>query len=189
MNLSGGWQASWDSALDPYLDLNDHGLTNGDTALVIEKTAQFINGPVAGIFPSIDITFTQISPTAVANIIIQDEIITNLTGTAWTDFHMDLLGSPNVSFNPGLSAGFSVSPFTSSSFTNSNTTFNAFGGVVAHGATWQPGVGPGSLWINITGISPTSEISFVLSERPTPAPSAIAVLTLAGLAGTRRRRA
>ena len=187
INLSGGWQASWDSALDPFVDLNDHGVVNG--ALFLEKSAQFTQGPVNGVFPSIDITFTQVSANAVANIVMDDEIITNSTGSPWTDFHMDLLGSSNVVFDPVASAGFSVSPFTSSNFTNGNQTFNAFNGVVPNGATWFPGAASGQLWIHVNNISPTSGIVFTLSERPTPAPGVLGLLSVGLVCGARRRRA
>ncbi len=189
-NLSGGWQASWDSALDPFVDLNDHGVVNG--ALFLEKSAQFMQGPVNGVFPSIDITFTQVSANAVANIVMDDEIVTNSTGSPWTDFHMDLLGSANVAFDPiatAASGGFSVNPFTASSFTNSNQTFNAFNGVVPNGSTWFPGAASGQLWIHISNLSPTSGITFTLSERPTPAPGVVSLLGLAVVCGSRRRRA
>lgn len=185
--LSGGWQATWDSALDPFIDLNDHGVVNG--ALFLEKSAEFTQGPVNGIFPSINITFTQISANAVANIVIDDEIITNSTGTPWTDFHMDLLGSPNVAFDPAMSAGFSVAPFLSSNFTNSNQTFNAFNGVIPDNTTWFPGAASGQLWIHVSNLSPTSGIVFTLSEVPTPAPGALALMGVALVVGSRRRRA
>lgn len=187
--LSGGWQASWNSALDPFIDINDHGVVGN--ALFIEKIAQFTAAPVGGVFPAIDITFTQVSPTAVANIVIDDEVISNTTGSAWTDFHMNLLGNSNVAFDPvatAASGGFSIAPFTSSSFTNSNQTFNAFNGTVPNGGNWFPGQTSGQLWIHIANISPTSGISFVLSEQPTPAPGAMALMAIAGLACSRRRR-
>ena len=189
VNLSGGWQASWDSALDPFVDLNDHGVVNG--ALFLEKSAQFTQGPVNGVFPSIDITFTQVSANAVANIVLDDEIITNSTGSPWTDFHMDLLGSSNVAFDPiatAASGGFSVNPFTSSSFTNANQTFNAFNGTIPNGSTWFPGAVSGQLWIHVSNISPTSGITFTLSERPTPAPGVLGLLSVGLVCGSRRRR-
>ncbi len=189
VTLSGGWQASWDSSLNNFISVNDHGVVNG--ALFIEKVVEFTAPPVGGVFPAVDILFQQISPNAVSNIVIDDEIITNSTGSPWSAFTMDLVGSPNVTFDPvatAASGGFSVNPFASSAFSNGNQTFTAFNGTVAPGGFWFPGSVSGQLWINIANLSPTSGISFTLSERPVPGPAAIGLLAVAGLIGSRRRR-
>lgn len=175
-----GWTASWDNALDPVLDVNVDGVTAD--AVYIEKIAQFNS------LASINIIFTQISQNAVSNIVINDEVITNTSGVAWTDFHMDLQGASNVAFDPAASAGFTVNPFTSSSFTNSNQTFNAFNGTVANNGAWFPGLFGGELWIHVA-LNASAPTTFVLSETPSvPAPGAVTLLGLAGLMGTRRRR-
>lgn len=191
MTLSGGWQASWDSDLNNFISINDHGVVNG--ALFIEKIVEFTAGPVNGVFPSVDILFEQISPNAVSNIVIDDEILTNSTGSPWTGFTMDLFGFPNVAFDPvatAASGGFSVSPFTSSGFSNGNQTFSASNGIVPSGSVWFPGAVSGQLWIAVSNLSPTSNISFILSERPVPAPAVLGLLAMAGVIGapTRRRR-
>lgn len=175
-----GWQASWDAALNPVLDINVDGVTSD--AVFIEKTAQFLPGVA-----SIDITFTQISPDAVSNIVINDEIITNSSGAAWNDFSMSVLGAANVAFDPTASAAFDISPFTSASFTNSDQTFSVAGGTVANNSFWFPGQSSGELWIHVQ-LTAASMTTFVLSERPAPAPGAMGLLGLAGIAFGRRRR-
>lgn len=180
---SSGWQASWDSSLDPVLDINVDAVSAN--AVFIEKIAQFNS------LASINIIFTQISVNAVSNIVINDEVITNTSGAAWTDFHMDLLGNPSAVFDPvatAASGAFSVAPFNSWNLTNSNHTFNAFNGVVPNNSFWFPGQASGQLWINV-GNTASGNATFVLSETPSvPAPGAIAMLGVAGLIGSRRRR-
>ena len=189
-----GWKASWDSSLDPYVDINFDGIVGN--AVFIEKSAEFTQGPVNGIFPSIAIVFEQIAPTTVNNIVINDEIITNHTGVAWTDFHMDLLDHGDVVFDPVATAssggpgpiGFGIAPFTQAAFTEGNTRLDIFGGVLPNNAIWNPGGGAqdGQLWIHVNNL--TGSTLFVLKETPTPAPGAMALLGLAALAGSRRRR-
>ena len=191
-----GWKASWDSSLDPYVDINFDGINIAQNAVFIEKSAEFIQGPVNGIFPSIAIVFEQIAPTTINNIVINDEIITNHTGTAWTDFHMDLLDHGDVQFDTVATAnsggpgpiGFGIAPFTQAAFTQGNTRLDIFGGVLPNNAIWNPGGGAqdGQLWIHVNNL--TGSTLFVLKETPTPAPGAMALLGLAALAGSRRRR-
>jgi MYXO-CTERM domain-containing protein len=163
----------------------------------IEKSAEFTQGPIGGVFPSIDILFTQINPIAVHNIVIDDEIVTNHTGVAWTDFHMDLLGNPAVSYDVAATAtsggpppiGFNIGPyFTTASFAAGNTQLNIAGGVLPNGAVWFPGGGAsdGQLWMHIATLQVGQ--SYTLREQPTPAPGALALLGMATLLGASRRR-
>lgn len=198
--IGGGWQASWDNSLDPFVDINPDGVSTDGTTVFFEKVAQFTQGPVNGIFPSIAIVFSVIPGYTgpIANkLVINDEVITNSTGTAWTDFHMDVLDHGEVVFDPVATAasggggpiGFSINPFTQAAFADGNTRLDIWGGVVPSGTQWFPGSGAsdGQLWINVNNVS--SNTLFVLKETPTPAPGALALLGLAALVGSRRRRA
>ncbi len=183
LDLGGGWQASWDDALNPYLSINSLGVVGG--TLFIQKSAEFIN------LNPINVTFTALTPSAVTTIAIDDEIITNSSGFTWVDFHMHLQPSAgDAVYNPAASAGFSIAPFTASSFTNGNHSFNVFNGSLPDGAVWFPGLVSGQLHINVTPPPAGALASFVLSEVPSiPAPGALALLGVAGLiSGGRRRR-
>jgi MYXO-CTERM domain-containing protein len=194
VNLGGGWQASWDSALDPFVDIHVNAV--GADAVFIEKSAEFTGAPVGGIFPAIDIVFTQINAVAVHNIVIDDEIIHNSTGTPWSDFHMDLLGNPNVVYDTASTStsggpppiGFSIAPFTVAAFASGNTVLNMSGGVVPSGGLWFPGGGAsdGQLWMHLNALNVGQ--TYTLREQPTPAPGALALLGMAGLLGAGRRR-
>jgi hypothetical protein len=183
LNLGGGWQASWDDALNPFLSINSLGVVGG--TLFIQKSAEFTN------LNPINVTFTALTPSAVTSIAIDDEIITNSTGVTWVDFHMHLQPSAgDAVWDVASSAGFSVNPFTASSFTNGNHSFNAFNGSVTSGSVWFPGLISGQLHIDVTPPAPGALASFVLSEVPSiPAPGALALLGIAGvISGGRRRR-
>jgi hypothetical protein len=170
-------------------------------AVFIQKSAEFTQAPVNGIFPAIPIVFRQTDANAVTNIVIDDEIITNSTGEDWYDFHMVLLDSGNAFFDPdatmnsggGGPIGWTISPFTQASFSADLTELNISGGVVTAGSSWFPGDGVdnGQLWINVTpGDGETVPFTvFTLKEYPTiPAPSAVVLITLGGLCLGRRRR-
>jgi MYXO-CTERM domain-containing protein len=191
-----GWQAEWDASLDGLVTINFVEQLGG--AVFIQKSAQFNQGPVNGIFPSIPIVFRQIALSNVTNIVIDDEIILNNTGSAWTDFHIDLLDSGNAVFNPGMTAGsggggpigFSISPFTQAAFTPDNMRLDIWGGVVQHGELWFPGDGAtdGQLWIDVVSGGQGNFTVFTLKETPTPAPGALALLGLGAIFGSSRRR-
>jgi MYXO-CTERM domain-containing protein len=194
VNIGGGWQASWDPSLDPYVSINPVGVSGN--AVFIQKSAEFIQGPVNGIFPSIPIVFRAIGTNPVSNIVIDDEIITNSTGAVWTDFHMDLLDHGEVVFDPAATAasggggpiGFSIAPFTQAAFNGSLNRLDIWGGVVNNGDQWFPGDGAtdGQLWMHVNNAAFGS--LFVLKETPTPTPGALALIGVASLLGSRRRR-
>jgi|SwirhisoilCB1_FD_contig_51_4837307_length_958_multi_2_in_0_out_0_1 hypothetical protein len=83
------------------------------------------------------------------DLVIQNEAIVNNTGSSWTSFREIVSsgstsgGSPNFALTTSDgSAGlgnFSIDPFTSFSFVNSNTELDVTGGTVAAGSTWRPG--------------------------------------------------
>ena len=196
VDLGGGWQASWDSSLDPYVDINVLSVT--DDAIFLQKSAEFTQGPVAGVFPSIPIVFRQTGASTIQSIVLDDEIIANSTGVDWTDFHIDLLNGLDAWFDevqtgqsggPGP-IGFYIGPFTEAAFT-SPRRLDISGGVVAGGQVWFPGDGAanGQLWIGVVSApSGAPGTLFTLKETPTPEPGSLALLGLGGLAVIRRRR-
>ena len=133
VDLAGGWRASWDPALDGLVDILDNGSVAGAT--FFQKTAEFLDGSVNGIFPSIEITFTQIDADAVGTLVIQDEIITNSTGEDWTDFHLEVNGG-DAAFDPIATAnspgplpiGWAIAPFQQAQFANGDTLLDIFEG-------------------------------------------------------------
>jgi len=196
IDLSGGWRAQWDPALDGFVDIADDGVVNG--VQFFEKTIEFLDGPPnpGDPFPAVVITFIQLEEDAVSQFGIDDEALTNSTGLDWTDFHMEVIGEPGTAFNPALTAasggggpiGFSISPFTNAMFGPGNTSLWIDGGVVADGEVFRPGSGAtdGILYIDAPTV-PGALRTFNLVERPTPAPGGVAALGLLGLAGLRRR--
>jgi MYXO-CTERM domain-containing protein len=205
-----GWEAIWDPSLDPYVDVQalsvDFGAAGGEGAVFINKSAEFIQGPSNGVFPTIPIVFREIAGwtgPVVQNIVIDSEEITNSTGADWTDFHLDLLNHGEVYFDVARTAasggsgpiGWSIAPFTTAVFgdflaPNQATRLDIAGGVVPNGGLWFPGSGAsdGQLWIHVNGVSNPGSSLFVLKETPTPAPGAIALLAVGALLGSRRRR-
>lgn len=193
-----GWEAIWDSSLDPFVSINTVAVIGN--AVFIQKSAEFTQGPdVNGLFPTIPIVFRQTSAGAVSNIVIEDEIITNSTGSPWFDFHMDLLNGNDAFFDPAATAasggpgpiGFSIAPFTTAAFSNNNQRLDIAGGTVPAGGVWFPGSGAlnGQLWINATVAAQAPFTVFTLKETPTiPEPAGLAMLAVGGLVLVRRRR-
>ena len=201
--LGGNWEASWDSSLDGLVQIIVDGIV-GDS-IFIQKAAQFTQqGPDQfGNMQVIPITFRQLGVSGINHIVINDEIITNLTGVTWTDFHMDLIDSGNAVFNPaatlasggGGPIGWTISPFTNASFAVGNTQLNISGGPgIAHGQSWFPGdgVSDGELWIDVHSGAGTQNdpfTVFTLKETPTiPGPAVLALFGVGAIAGRSRRR-
>jgi hypothetical protein len=193
-----GWSVIIEDSLYPdFLDValdNDHSAPD---AVFIEKFANFAQGPVNGVFPTIPLLFMRTSPTAVSHIVIDDEIIINNTGVDWTDFHMTLLGC-TAEFDPAMTLasggggpiGFTIEPFTTAAFSSHDGMVDRLdiaGGVVANGNAWFPGNGAsnGQLWINTNDTS-----FFALKETPAytytviplPAAAWMGLTMLAGIA-------
>jgi MYXO-CTERM domain-containing protein len=196
VNLADNWVAEWDNSLNGLVTIQFVDYIGG--AIHIQKSAQFTQGPNGqGLYPAIPIVFRQIGASNVTHIVIDDEIITNQTGTTWTDFHMEVLDSGDASFNPDLTAasangnGFSIAPFTQFAFSNNNMNLDIWGGQILNNQTWFPGDGgfDGELWINVNSHwNGSIGTVFTLKEIPTPTPGALALLGLAALGGRSRRR-
>jgi hypothetical protein len=184
-DLGGGWEAIWDSSLDGLVQIQTTDVT--DDAIFIEKSAEFTQGPENGVFPAIPIVFRQISPDAVANIVIDDEILVNNTAHDWTDFHMDLVDHGDATFDPATAAGWSIAPFTQWSVTPNGQRLDLADGVVADGDVWFPGMASGQLWINVN-LTPGLSKIFTLKEQPTPEPATMSLLALGGAVLLFRRR-
>ena len=203
VDLGSGWQATWDNSLDGLVDINVGATVDiggGELAIFIQKSAEFTQGPVGGVFPTIPIQFQQTAFPAAAHIVIDDEIITNSTGVDWTDFHMDLLDGGDVAFDPvrtaasggGPPIGFFISPFTNATFSGDLMRLDIDGGVVPDGGVWFPGDGAttGQLWIDMTVATEAPFTTFVLKETPTPEPASMMLVLLgAGAMALQRRRA
>jgi hypothetical protein len=196
VDIGGNWQASWDPSLDSYVSIGAKGVVND--AVYIEKSAEFIQPPVNGIFPSIAVVFRQTGPSTVTDIVIDDEIITNSTGVDWTDFHFEVLNGPDAKFDPvatggsggDLPIGWTIAPFTQAAFTADLLELNVWGGVVPAGGLWFPGDGAtnGQLWIDVVSKHNLPYTVFTLKETPTPEPIAVSLFVLSGVVLLRRRR-
>lgn len=197
-----GWEASWDSSLDPYVEIIVDLVT--PDAVFIQKAAEFIQPPGPGGFPSIAITFRQIDANAVSQIVINDEIITNSTGFDWTDFHFELIDGLDAVFNRVLTDGsaggngFNTSPFDNQTWSADlqALTVDGFGlgpggsdAIVPSGSTWFPGGGAadGELYIDVVPQPQAPFTVFTLKETPTPEPASLVLLALGGLLAVRRR--
>src|SRR5262245_41593036 len=115
LNLGGGWQATLLSD-NVNLIVDTVDLESGFISL--QKVAVFDSiDPFTGAPDPLSILFTQIAPDAatVSRIIINNEMISNQTGLDWTGFRNEILGSGAV-FNPVESAGFSIAPFTTTTY-------------------------------------------------------------------------
>lgn len=201
---SSGWKASWDASLDPFVDIIVDLVTPG--AVFIQKSAQFTQGPGPGGFPTIPITFTQLVPGAVGQIVFNDEIITNSTGVDWTDFHFEILNSGDAVFNPALTnasaggAGFTTAPLTNQMFAPDNLSFwvDGFGlgvggsdAVIPNGTQWFPGDGAfdGELYIDVVTKAAAPFTVFTLKETPTvPEPATLGLLAFGAFLLLARRR-
>jgi hypothetical protein len=171
-----GWQAQWDASLDGLVDVDFIDVI-GDT-IFIQKAAEFTQPPTNNTHTPVVISFQQTGPSTISSIVIDDEIVTNSTGVAWTGFVMSVNNAPGggVSFNPVMTAGsggggpigFSIDPFTTAEFVDGDRRLNISGGVLADDEIWFPGGGgnDGQLWINVQSGPEGDFSSFSFSEQP-----------------------
>jgi hypothetical protein len=187
VDLGGGWQASWPASLDGLVSMTGELV---DGVLIVQKTAEFTQPPVNGIFPTIPIAFVQNAKVAATHIVIDNESIQNSTGVDWRDFHIDVLGGGTV-FDPNSTAssggpapiGWDIAPFMQAAFTASLKRLDIWDGVVPTGQSWLPGGGPagGQLWLDVFP-NPDKFTSFTLKETPTPEPATVCLLAFGGVA-------
>jgi len=190
-----GWQARWDSTLDPYVNITL--LSETANSVVMTRSAIFTQAPSAGGFPTIPIVFEQIAFPAVTQLIITDEQITNATGSDWTEFRMSLLGGLGMAFDVAESASYHTSPFENKTFAADNRSIQVDGfgqgtgsgdGRIQSGETWTPGFLSGALFIDVV-LRPQAPFSKVaLKETPSPEPSTLILLSLCGGVALARRR-
>lgn len=183
-----GWQVTIFD--DTVMSVTTVSVDSINNKVVIEKNAEFKELDIFGNPAAMTLLFQQVLPDAqtMTNLAITSESVKNSTGFNWIDFEMIVIDSGQVMWNPAASAGFTISPFTQSEFKNNDLIFRAFGGVVADGATWTPGVGGGELVAQID-LAASNPVSFSLKELPSvPSPSSLALLSLAGVVAIPRRR-
>jgi len=196
--IDSGWQAIVPDATVSGIVID--AITPGsDVRIQINKN--FLFPPdVGGVFPAIQIIFSQTLPDAqtVPRIFIEDESITNQTGVAWSDFHWALLDGGSVWFDIAASTPFDTTPFTNQAFAdnfglgdpNKATDFWIDGGTVLPNQSFFPGIAGagGSLAIEFDLASTNTD--FFLKEFPTPEPTTLALLAFGslGLVARRRRR-
>lgn len=196
--LGGGWQASVNNPSLVSFVVDE--VTSSYIAIQISK--DFTQPPgIGGVFPPLLIDFQQVNPdaTTVTQIVINDETVTNLTGTPWTDFHWAVLDNGDAWFDIAASSSFTVLPFTNRVFSDPSNTFadpnkasdlDAFGGgIVPHGGSFFPGGAPGD-GVLVMGVDLTrpDPMSFTLKEFPTPEPGSLALMSAGALMLLRRRK-
>jgi len=126
--------------------------------------------------------------------------MTTSTCEDWLDFHMQLVDGNDAFFDPARTAasggdgpiGWTIDPFTQAQFSPDNRELDIFGGTLSAGSVWFPGDGAsnGQLWIDVNSAGDGEPLTvFTLKETPSiPAPAALALLGIGGLAANRRRR-
>ena len=194
--VDSGWQAIVPDATVTGIVID--AITPGsDVRIQINKN--FLFPPdVGGVFPAIQIIFSQTLPDAqtVPQIIIEDESITNLTGVTWADFHWALLDGGDVWFDIAASTPFDTTPFVNQMFAdnfgfgdpNKATDLWVDGGTLLPFGSFFPGItgANGSLVMEFDLSSTNTD--FALKEFPTPEPTTLALLAFGSLGLVARRR-
>jgi len=185
----------WMAEMDPGVDLTILSTSNNGITLSLEKFADFTTGVNAnGIIDPLKIVFRQISSSAVPNISIDNETVLNDTGTSWSGFRFIVEGGLSnngavPAFDTAASAGFSVDPFTTSTFSADSKELDATGGTLTSGAfpsnLFSPGQASGALVIAADPFASGSvSQTFVFKEQPITGPSTGPVIPLPAAAWT-----
>ncbi len=197
-----GWEAVWDASQDPFVSIAVDLVT--PDAVFIQQTAEFQGLPGPGGFPSIPVVFRQIAVPATSQIVINDEVITNSTGAAWSGFTFQLFDHGDAVFNPALTngsnggVGFSTAPLVNQTFSSDLTTLTVDGigagpasvgdAVVPAGGVFFPGVASGELYIDLAPATEAPFTVFTLKQTPTPEPTACLLVLIGAAAVIRRKR-
>ncbi|HEY8667553.1 MAG TPA: hypothetical protein VIL86_12865 [Tepidisphaeraceae bacterium] len=167
-----GWTATWPDTKNVTLDVLDE---TADT-LTIRKSFNFTD------LDSVPIVFQQTKAGAPALIKIDEEVLNNNSGEAWSSFTFSLLGGRSgnaneTQFNTDLTnsdGGFSTTPFDTQAFSdggeigdNSPRQLDVSGGTLANGGTWNPGNASGALYIATGPVDATDKV-FTFKELPHP---------------------
>jgi len=134
--------------------------------------------------------FFRKTASAPSKLIIDQELVTNNTGVAWSDFHM-YIGFGPAGFNQAESTPLSTDPFTQPAtflkpigWNNLPTQIDFQGGTVPDGGIFRPGETQGQIVIDT---APMDTI-FMLKEVPTtPEPASLLIVACGWLAARRRR--
>lgn len=137
-----GWKVTFPAGIT--LSASSTGATD---AFTLQKGATFDSTE------GLDITFTQIDATARPMITFDTEQVTNNSGTPWSGFQFLLQNtlagnSPAATFASADDTFKTITPFTTTTFSNDTVTLG--GGTLANGATatWGAGTDGGDLVIN-----------------------------------------
>jgi len=190
----------WMAELDPGVDLTILSTSNNGITLSLEKTADFTSGVNAdGFIEPLVIAFRQVASNAVPNISIDNEVVTNDSGSDWSGFRFIVEGGVANNgavphFDTAASAGFSTDPFAVSAFSSDSKELTATGGTLPSGAfpanLFRPGEASGALVIAADPFTSGNVAqTFVFKEQPIagstsliPLPAA-AWTSLSGLLG------
>jgi len=167
--INSGWVATY---ADAYLaagwdvSLAFRGLSADGSQYYFEKDATF-RAPAGDGVNGLEILFQKVDANA-KQLVINDEMLQNQTGVAWSAFQWKLVSGGTAAFTfaatNGPASGFAISPFTTMSFADSGQTLNFNGGTVAAGETWFAGANSATGIAIVSG----SSSSFALKEIPVP---------------------